>query len=195
MNTTIRSEIEDLYKKYKSEDSVKQDRLERWRNLEPESALLISIIIRSQQTKHLLEIGTSNGYSTLWFADALQTSGGRLTSVEIDPKRTQLARENLNRFGLSGNTELITADAKEFLKQAEANYETIFLDAERQYYIEYWNDLKRLLIHKKGAVLIVDNVISHQTEVDSFIEIIQNDDQMICTVVNAGAGLLLVTIN
>lgn len=193
MNHIFRKEVENLYKKYKEEDSMKENRLDRWRNLEPESALFISIVIRSQQTKHLLEIGTSNGYSTLWFADALKSTNGKLTSIEIEKERTAYASENLKKFGFNTNAELITTDAKSFLAQALPIYDMIFLDAERKYYMEYWPDLKRLITQTNGAILCVDNVISHQHEVSEFTEIIKLDEELINTVINVGAGILLVT--
>ncbi len=193
MDALFRKKLDDLYAQLKAEDSQKTNRLERWRNLEPESALFIAMLIRSQQTRQLLEIGTSNGYSTLWFADALQTTHGQLTSLEIEPARTQLAMERLDEFHLLENARCLTTDAGDFLATAEPVYDLIFLDAERAYYSSYWPHLQRLLTHKKGTLLVVDNALSHQQEVVSFTDLIQADESMLHTLVPIGAGLLLVT--
>lgn len=193
MNKAFFSQLEDLYATLKWEDEQKPNRLDRWRNLEPQSALLISMLIRGQQTKALLEIGTSNGYSTLWFADALKSTGGHLTTIEIEPQRTQLAQASLEKFDFQAHTTCLTIDAQAFLQRAEAKYDLIFLDAERTFYKNYWPDLRRLLIDTKGAVLVVDNVISHASEVLEFIQLIKKDEQMLLTTVDVGAGLLLVT--
>jgi predicted O-methyltransferase YrrM len=190
MEQKLKQEILQLYKQLKEEDNTKENRLEKWRNLEPESAEFISIIIRSQANKNMLELGTSNGFSTLWFADALKSIDGKLTSIEIEESRTALARNYLINFDLIDNVELITIDAKDFLAEAEPVYDLIFLDSERKNYVEYWIYLKNLL-NKKGSLLIVDNVISHQNDVAEFISLIKSNKDFITSTVNVGAGLLL----
>ncbi len=192
MEQKLKQEIILLYQQLHEEDNTKENRLEKWRNLEPESAEFISILIRTQQSRNVLELGTSNGFSTLWIADALKKSNGKLVSIEIEKSRTELAEKHLINFHLIDNVELITADAKDFLFQAEPIYDVIFLDAERKYYVEYWSYLKNLL-NKKGSLLIVDNVISHKNEVAEFISIIESTDDFIISTINIGAGILLVT--
>lgn len=192
MNIETKTKVLELYQQYKAEDLTKDNRLDRWRNLEPESAELISIIIKSQQTKNMLELGTSNGFSTIWFADALQNTNGHLTSIEIEESRTLLAKNNLEEFNVSHQTTLITADIKDYLTTTQSNFDIIFLDAERKYYVNYWPDLKRLL-NKRGSLLVVDNVISHQQEVEELIKIISADSSFSNIIVNIGAGLLFVT--
>ncbi|MBW1654584.1 O-methyltransferase [Flavobacterium quisquiliarum] len=192
MEQKLKLEILQLYNQFKEEDGKKVDRIEKWRNLEPESAEFISILIRTQQSKNVLELGTSNGFSTLWFSDALKRTNGKLVTIEIEAKRTELARKYLTSFKLIENVELITTDVKDFLIEADPVFEIIFLDAERKYYIEYWINLKKLL-DKKGSLLIVDNVLSHKDDVSEFISLIENDENFIISTVNIGAGLLLVT--
>ncbi|WP_313376519.1 O-methyltransferase [Chishuiella sp.] len=192
MNVNLKNEILLLYNQLKEEDSQKENRLDRWRNLEPESAEFISIIIRAQQTKNMLEIGTSNGFSTLWFADALKSSQGKLTTIEIEKDRTEAARNYLNNFDLIQQVELITMDAKDYLNSIEKEFSLIFLDAERKYYTSYWENLKKML-DKKGNLLIVDNIISHKSDVEDFIELIESENKYVLSIINIGAGLLFVT--
>lgn len=192
MEHTLKNAILQLYKILKQEDNKKENRLERWRNLEPESAEFISLIIKTQQSKNILEIGTSNGFSTLWFADALKGLNGKLVSIEIDESRTEKARKYLTSFNLIENVTLISTDAKDFLVISQPEYDLIFLDAERNYYVGYWGYLQNLLT-KKGSLLIVDNVISHQAEVSEFINLIENSQDFIISTINIGAGLLFVT--
>ena len=66
-------------------DAAKADRLERLRNVEPDTARLLAVLVRATGTRALLELGTSNGYSTLWLADATRSIGGRILSVDVDP--------------------------------------------------------------------------------------------------------------
>ncbi|MDQ1096341.1 MULTISPECIES: O-methyltransferase [Chryseobacterium] len=192
MNPKLKNEILQLYRTLKEEDNTKENRLDRWRNLEPESAEFISIIIKGQNTRHMLELGTSNGFSTLWFADALKNTGGKLITVEIDPQRTQLAKDHLAAYSIQSDVEFITGDAKEYLHNADPFFNIIFLDAERRYYTDYWKDLKRLLSFK-GSMLIVDNVVSHRNEVQGFIGLIEQEQAFSLSILPIGAGLLLVT--
>ena len=86
-NTIFLQRVADLYDTFKQHDSQQSDRLQRYRNIEVESAQLISQLIRMQQAKSILEIGTSTGYSTLWLAEAAQATGGQVITVEIDAKK------------------------------------------------------------------------------------------------------------
>lgn len=192
MDAELKEKILELYQQFVAEDKTKTDRLDRWRNLEPESAEFISIIIRSQQSKNVLEIGTSNGFSTLWLADAVKSTNGKLISIEIEKRRTLIAQHNLAKFDLTRYAELITADAKDYIAQSPAIFDTIFLDAERKYYAEYWPYLKNIL-QKSGAILLVDNVISHKDEVERFIKLVSNDGDFMSATLSIGAGILLVT--
>jgi len=74
-NTIFLQRVADLYDTFKQHDSQQSDRLQRYRNIEVESAKLLSQFIRMQQAKTILEIGTSTGYSTLWLAEAAQATG------------------------------------------------------------------------------------------------------------------------
>lgn len=194
MDIRLRAKILGLYQKYKEEDQSKENRLDRWRNLEPESAEFISIIIRGQRSKNVLEIGTSNGFSTMWFADAIRSTRGKLVSIEIEKSRTILAQSSLTELGLIENVELLTIDAEDYLAQAGPDFDIVFLDAERKYYTTYWPDLKRLL-DKEGALLLVDNVISHQNQCKDFINLVLTDSDFIHSIINVGAGILMVTKN
>lgn len=174
-------------------DSTQTHRLHRFRNLEPESAQILIQFVFMQQPEKVLEIGTSNGFSTAWLAYALKKVAGHLTTIEIEQKRSALAQHKLAALALDQHVEFIIADAAHFLGTASSDYRLIFLDAERQYYLEYVNDLKRLLTAQAGNTLIVDNVISHAQEVEPFITLFQQDKQFICTTLNIGAGLFVVT--
>jgi|LakMenEpi03Aug12_release.lakeMendotaPanAssembly.Ray.scaffolds.fasta_scaffold757409_1 predicted O-methyltransferase YrrM len=192
MEPNLKKEILLLYEQFKNEDNTKENRLDKWRNLEPQSAELISIIIRCQQSKNVLELGTSNGFSTIWFADALKSTNGKLTTVEIERNRTELAKKNLADFKLTDFVELITADAKDYLEKSHPIFDLVFLDSERKYYTEYWLDLRKLL-NKKGSLLVVDNILSHKKEVSEFIALIENDLSLTISILDIGAGLLFVT--
>ncbi len=190
MNERRRRYAEDLYERSHLFDQTREDRLERYRNLEPPTAELLGVLVRATRAQRLLELGTSNGYSTVWLADAAEATGGRLLSVEIDPVRTALAREHLDALGLADRAELRTEDAARTLSQSpEGAWELIFLDAERPAYAGYLPDLVRSLA--PGGVLAVDNVISHEHELVEFTALVEAEPGLIQTVVPVGAGLRL----
>jgi hypothetical protein len=99
-------------------DASKADRLERLRNVEPDTAQLLAVLIRAIRPRSVLELGTSNGYSTLWLADAVRAIDGRLVSTDIDPDRSAQAARNLDRAGLRELVELRVQDAAVTLREA-----------------------------------------------------------------------------
>ncbi|MGE8600891.1 MAG: O-methyltransferase [Acinetobacter calcoaceticus] len=192
-NTFFLQRVADLYDTFKRHDAQQADRLLRYRNIEAESAKLLSQFIRMQQAKAILEIGTSTGYSTLWLAEAAQATGGQVTTVEIDAKRSAEAKRHVAELELSEIVQFWVGDAVDYLKEAQDTFDFILLDAERNAYENYWPDLKRL-IKPKGGVLIIDNVISHAAEVKSFLELIKNDQNFMSSILPVGAGLCMVVL-
>ena len=174
----------------RTHDAAEPDRLRRFRNVESETAALLALLIRCTHAHRILEIGTSNGYSTIWLADAAEAAGGTVTSVEINPELTRIARENLLRAGLQA--ELRTEDAAETLRcAADGQWDFIFLDAERPAYAGYWPDLLRTLDAQRG-LLAIDNVLSHPDEVVEVTAQIEAEPTVETVLVPIGAGLRLV---
>ncbi len=163
----------------------------RYRNIEAESAKLLSQFIRMQQAKSILEIGTSTGYSTLWLAEAVQATHGKVTTLEIDANRSNEAKRHATELALDELVDFWVGDAADYLKEAQESFDFILLDAERPAYENYWPDLKRLM-KPKGGVLIIDNVISHAAEVSSFLALIKKDENFMSSILPVGAGLCIV---
>jgi predicted O-methyltransferase YrrM len=171
-------------------DEQQPDRLDRFRNLEPESAELLAVIARAAAATRLLELGTSNGYSTLWLADAAEANGGRLVSIEIDPTRSELARRVVDEAHLDEVVELRVEDAGTTLARSlDGAWDLIFLDAERPAYAGYLDDLVRTLAPR--GLLVIDNVISHERDLVEFTAAISGRADLTQTVVAVGAGLRL----
>lgn len=190
MNESRRRLADELYVVSHAHDEARSDRLERFRNVEPPTAELLGVLIRATGARRILELGTSNGYSTIWLADAAQDTGGSVVSVEVDSDRTELARENLRRAGLEDRVELRTEDASATLARSrDAEWDFVFLDAERPAYPGYLRDLVRTLA--PGGVLAVDNVQSHAHELVQFTSLIEAEPELTQTVVPVGAGLRL----
>ena len=178
------------YAESRAFDERQTDRLERFRNLEPESAELLAVIARAAAATRLLELGTSNGYSTLWLADAAEANGGRLVSVDTDPVRSELARRVVDEANLEEVVELRVGDAATTLARShDAAWDLIFLDAERPAYAGYLDDLVRTLA--RGGLLVIDNVLSHERELVEFTAAIGDCADLTQAVVAVGAGLRL----
>jgi|HubBroStandDraft_3_1064219.scaffolds.fasta_scaffold03157_6 predicted O-methyltransferase YrrM len=191
MDENLRAIIEELHRHGLERDAAKADRLERLRNVEPDTAQVLAVLVRATRARRLLEIGTSNGYSTLWLADAVRSVGGHMLSVDTDARRSADAARNLERAGLRELVELRVEDAAVSLREApEEAWDMIFLDAERPAYAAYYPQLMRVL--RAGGLLAVDNVLSHADQVEDLRALIASDDRVSEAVVPSGAGLLLV---
>jgi predicted O-methyltransferase YrrM len=185
-----RAYAEELYAAGRAHDAGEPDRLLRWRNVEPETAELLGLLVRAKRARNVLEIGTSNGYSTIWLGDAVEATGGSVVSLEIDAARTAIAAGHLESVGLRTSVDLRTEDAATALAAfADAAFDLIFLDAERDAYAGYWPDLVRTLA--PAGLIAVDNVISHAHDLVAFRATVDGDDRVTPAVVPVGAGVLL----
>jgi predicted O-methyltransferase YrrM len=171
-------------------DAAQPDRTRRRRNLSPDAAALLSIVCQAMDARRVLEIGTSNGYSTLWLARAVQDRDGAVLSVDLDAHAQADAAANLARVGLQQHVELRLADGGEVLRELpDGGQDVVFLDAERSEYGGWWPDPVRVL--RVGGLLAIDNVLSHPGEVAGIRALIAADARLAATVVPTGAGLLL----
>lgn len=189
MNPERRRIAAELLAASREHDAAHSDRLARFRNVEPETAELLGVLIRATRARRILEIGTSNGYSTIWLADAAEATVGSVTSVEIDPERTAMARGNLAEAGV--HADLLTGDAAEVLRASpDAAWDFVFLDAERPAYAGYWPELVRVL-RPDGGIVAIDNVLSHADEVADVSALIESEPAVTSVLVPIGAGLRL----
>lgn len=190
MDARLEALLEELYEEGVDFDAGKADRTERRRNLEPDSARLLHLLVLATGAKRVLELGTSNGYSTIWLGDAVAANGGILQGVDNEGDRLVEARDNTMRVLVP--VEFHFADAGDFLRDSEPGaWDMIFLDAERPAYTAYWSDLVRVL--RPGGLLAVDNVLSHADEVADFRTLVTADRRVTEALAPTGAGLLLVT--
>jgi predicted O-methyltransferase YrrM len=191
MDATRQTFRDELYAHGRAHDEQREDRLQRLRNVEPETAELLGVLVRSLQATRVLEVGTSNGYSTIWLGDAAEAVGGTVLSIEIEADRTAQAAGNLAEAGVADNVSLRTQDAAEALASfADGAFDLIFLDAERTLYAGYWPDLIRAL--RPNGLLVVDNTLSHAKDLVEFSELVYSAPGITSTVVTVGAGVLLV---
>lgn len=133
---------------------------------------LLMILALSVGAKRILEIGTLGGYSTIWLARGL-AAGGRLTTLEFEPKHAEVARQNLANAGFADQVEVIEGPALESLAKIDGQFDVIFIDADKNNYPGYLEHALRL--SHPGTLIIGDNVVRNgavldETQTDEVIE-------------------------
>ena len=122
----------------------------------PQDGRILRLLTETIGAKHVVEIGTSVGYSGLWIALALTSTGGKLTTFEIDPSRAAKARENFARAGVSNIVTIVEGDAHETVKQIQDPIDLLFLDADKEGYIDYLNQLLPRV--RPGGLIVAHNM-------------------------------------
>jgi predicted O-methyltransferase YrrM len=170
-------------------DANQADHRCRRLNLEVETARLIEILILSSQRRRVLEIGTSNGYSTLWLAGALShiPEAQPLVSVEREPEKVEQARANIARAGLEKWVEIRQGDATEIVGALSGPFDAVFFDADR---VSAPEQLALLLPKLEADVfLLADNALSHPQEISGYLEAVKALPDFTSMVVPIGKGL------
>jgi caffeoyl-CoA O-methyltransferase len=134
------------------------DRNQRLRSLTvpAEDARLLRVLTEAINAKHVVELGTANGYSGIWFALALQTTGGKLTTFEIDPQRVKQARENFKRAGVDHLITQVEGDAHQEVTKLIGPVDLVFIDADKDGYVDYLNKLLPLV--RPGGLVVAHNM-------------------------------------
>ena len=125
-------------------------------NVPVQDGRLLRLLTETVGAKHVVEIGTSNGYSGIWFCLALQKTNGKLTTHEIDARRASLARENFKRAGVDKLVTLVEGDAHEEVTKLKGPIDVVFIDADKEGYPDY---LKKLLpLVRPGGLILAHNI-------------------------------------
>ena len=174
----------------KANDSSMTERPRRMLNITRDTGEFLAVLVRAATARRVLEIGTSNGYSTLWLASAARAIGGRVTTVELAEYKIGLASANFSRAGLGAYISLVHDDAGRVLaRAADGAFDLVFLDSERPEYPGWWPDLKRVL--RPGGLLVVDNATSHREQMAPLVALVQGDRGFVTSLVPVGNGEFL----
>ena len=160
-------------------------------NVSHQTGNFINMLIKLMGAKNVLELGTSNGYSGLWIADAVKEIGGHYTTLEFWEKRQCLAREYFEYCGLSDVATFKIGQAYDIIMSDLQNekYDLVFIDANKQEYIKFFEAVHPLL--KKGGVILADNITSHAKKVEPFVNAISSHEEYQVQILDLPDGLLM----
>jgi predicted O-methyltransferase YrrM len=152
---------------------------------------LLRMLTESINAKHVVELGTFHGYSGIWFCLALRTTGGKLTTLEIDPRNAEISRENFKRAGVESLVTLIEGDAHKELGRLKEPVDLVFIDADKEGYLDYFNKL--LPLTRPGGLIVAHNISSGMAD-PAFVKAITSDKSVDTIFVNAGSGGISVSL-
>jgi predicted O-methyltransferase YrrM len=163
-------------------------RLERLRQIPPETGRFLALLAAMAPAGTYLEIGTSAGYSTLWLALACRELGRKITTFEMLPAKAALARETFRAAEVEDVVELVEGDARDHLPNCN-DIAFCFLDAEKEVYADcYELVVPRML---PGGLLVADNAINHRATLMPMLDRALSDDRVDAQIVPIGKGELL----
>lgn len=186
MDQALAAFLDDLARFGGGNDSRETERAKRMLNITPETGRLLWIMVRATRATRILEVGASNAYSTIWLADAARETGGRVITLELNPEKVKLARENLARAGVADRVEIRQGRAAETLAAIPGPFDFVFLDADRPSYRTYLE----LVVPKlaRGGLLVADNVTSHPQELVEYLTLVKSHPGLFSVTVPIGNG-------
>jgi caffeoyl-CoA O-methyltransferase len=147
----------------------------------------LRLLTEATDAKKVVEIGTSTGYSGLWFCLALERTDGRLTTFEIDHQRASIAREHFKKAGVEEIVTVVEGDAHEQVQKLKGPIDVVFIDADKSGYVDYLNKLLPLV--RPGGL-----ILAHNTDMvpDYVVAVTTNGDlETIFYMEGAGLGVTL----
>ena len=168
-------------------------------NISPDEGKLIQVLLRAVGARRVLEIGTLGGYSGVWIARALGP-GGKLVTLEIDPKHANFARKTFTDAGVSDRVDVREGSAREILPKLNERFDAVFVDADKESYPFYFAEAMRLL--RVGGLLLGDNAFRDGRVADpkdrdpaveamrKFNRLAAEDPRLIASIVPVRDGLL-----
>ena len=159
MDERIDAVLERLYAADAAQRAAGLPSSQRTRNVERETGRLLALLVRATNARELLEIGSSNGVSTIWLAAAARQNGGRVTGTEILPGRAAEANRNLADAGLDAVAQVVAGEARATVASLPGPFDLVFIDAEKDDYVHHLETVVGQV--RPGGLILADNVISH----------------------------------
>jgi predicted O-methyltransferase YrrM len=192
LDDRVRTVLERLEREDAEEREQGLPPAERSRAVARTTGQFLFALVAPQWDCEVLEIGGSRGYSTIWLAAGVRYLGGRVLSLESDPRKTAAWRANIAEAGLGDWADLIEGDAAETIPAIDDVFDVIFLDAEKDDYEQLFHAARRKL--EPGAVVVADNVLSHAETLGAYTQARQSDPTLESVTVSLDRGLELSVI-
>jgi predicted O-methyltransferase YrrM len=151
-------------------------------NVPIQDGQLLRLLVEAFEVKRAVEIGMSNGYSTIWTVAGLRKSDGKMTTFEIDENRAAQARKNFADSGIADRITIVMGDAHENVTALKDGIDFVFIDADKEGYVDYLNKLLPKV--RPGGLIVAHN--TKMTGVDKYIEAIKKTDELESAFVHQG---------
>ena len=142
-------------------------------NTTPPDAMMLRILVESSRCKRGVEVGAASGFGAMNMGIAFERTGGHLYSLEIDPRRVQDTRQNLQKVGLDKIVTVVEGDALKTLGALTGEFDFVFLDALKPDYLKYFKLIEPKL--KRGAVVVADNVVVYERQMADFLAYVRTN--------------------
>jgi len=141
-----------------------------------EDGRLLRMLTESTGAKNVVEVGTYNGYSTLWFCLALRNTGGKITTHEISAKNIALAQDNFKKAGVEDLVTIVEGDAHENVTKLKEPIDILFIDADKPGYADY---LKKLLpLVRSGGLILAHNTTNSGRQMPDYFTAVTTDPNL-----------------
>lgn len=152
-------------------------------NTTPEDAMTLRILIEASKAKRGVEVGSATGFGAINMGIGFERNGGRLDTIDIDPKMVTACRENVRKMGLEKVVTVIEGDALKVLPTIEGDVDFVFIDALKQDYGKYFKLISPRL--KPGAVVVADNAIQSASAMKDFLDFMRTSPEWEMVIVQA----------
>jgi caffeoyl-CoA O-methyltransferase len=151
-------------------------RAENWGLVTLEDSRLLRMLAESTGARNIVELGTYNGYSTLWFCLALRVTGGKITTHELDYEYIATARENFKKAGVEDIVTLVEGNAHETITKLTEPIDILFINADKTGYIDYFNKLLSLV--RPGGLILAYHTADRASQMPDFLTTVTSDPNL-----------------
>ena len=172
-------------------DDMQDNQARGMGNVLPEDGRLMRMLAELLEAKHVVELGTANGYSAMWFCLALRATGGKLTTHELDLERIAMAKENFRLAGVEQLVTLVEGDAHETVTKLKKPIDIVLLDAEKEGFCDYLAKLLPLV--REGGLIIAHDSSGQAHMMDDYFKAITENPNLETVLVDASKWGMCIT--
>jgi predicted O-methyltransferase YrrM len=152
-------------------------------NTTPGDATFLRILVESSRATRGLEIGTATGYGAILMGLGFEKNGGKLISIDPDPRMVNTACRNISKMELQETVSVLEGEALEIIRTLKGKFDFVFIDAIKEDYLKYLRAIEPKL--KPGSIIVADNVIQHAKRMSDFLNAVLNDPRYHTVIIRA----------